>query len=168
VDTVNQGSTIGQGTSNSIVIGQAGLSSGWVGKLMQLYDKFRINSAIVEYIPAVPFTSNGQIAVYWDNNPLDAKPSAGQISATSGNMNLHVSHVSQQMKFPVAKTQLQRLPWYVTQVAAAQVGLPTSPGQVIAVSTAITVPSAPTASTQVTVGTIWLDYTIELSDPSSL
>lgn len=165
-DTIPSGASVGTGTSTNALFNADTLgASSWLGKLLPLYDKYRILRASLEYVPAVPFTSIGQAAMYWDNDPNDAKPEKGAISAVSGSLNVTVSHVSQQMHQTLLSTQLQRLPWYLTKSSGADVSEATA-GQVVLVTTPVSIASNATASTSVTVGTVWLDYTIELSDPT--
>lgn len=136
----------------------------WLGQLATLYDKFIIKRLHFEFIPSLPFTATGQVAMYWDSDPFPVTPSSFQ--QVSGNVYAKAVHISQPNTLAVRPNQVDRLPQYQTSVttAAADFGTGTS-GWLMFVNQPGSLSSATTGD--VSLGTLWMDYEIEFLNPGN-
>lgn len=139
----------------------------WLAQQMNGYDKYKVRKLKFTYQPVLPVTTGGGILLYFDSNPKAPTPSA--VTSISGNMGLRAGQIFQEIVVPVEPNQLSRLPEYqVVTVDEAGKGSAevAGVGRLCWLNTATTLPNA-TAEGQITMGYLWVEYTVELLNPSN-
>nr|UHS72317.1 MAG: putative coat protein [Tombusviridae sp.] len=136
----------------------------WLGQLATLYDKFIIRKLHFEFIPSLPFTSTGQVAMYWDSDPDPIFPSNFQ--QVSGNVYAKAVQISQPCTLAVRPNQVNRLPQYQTSMASGSPSADTATaGWLVFVNQDGSLSTATTGV--ISLGTIWVDYEIEFLNPGN-
>lgn len=136
----------------------------WLNGMAKLYDKFIIRKLRLRWVPSVPVTYAGQIAIRWDSDPGKVTTDVG-VKAISGDMNATATQVFNAMSLNVLNNQLNRLPQYETFSAAGDTGVGTV-GSMNVAYTAITSPTS-TATGSLSLGLLWMDYVVEFLNPSA-
>lgn len=135
----------------------------WLGQLATLYDKYVIKKLHFEFIPSLPFTSTGQVGMWWDSDPLPGVPTLYQ--QLSGNVYAKAVHQSQPMTLAVRPNQVNRLPQYQTSFTAGSAFDTATCGVFNFVNQAGTTGGSTTGA--ITLGTIWIEYEVELLNPGN-
>lgn len=138
----------------------------WLTKLALAYDKFKIINLKLRYVPSLPVTWGGQVALRWDSDPGKIAPDANLVSI-SGDMLAKVTQVANACENQVRTDQLNRLPQYENFSSANDTGVGTV-GSINLAYSAITAPSNTTAGTGIVIGYVWMDYTVEFFNPSNV
>lgn len=133
----------------------AGLT--WLAQVMDLYDEFRFKRIRLEFSPILSLTCTGAQAVYYD---VDTHPQVPTLfSQISGNYGARSTQVYRPIKVNIDPKRLTRLPWYQTH----ETDNTSIQGNLVFVQTAGSVPNA---TGTVSLGLWWMDYEIELRNPS--
>lgn len=134
----------------------------WIGQLAVLFDKYVVKSLVYEFKPALPFTVAGQIGMYFDPDTQGVLPTS--LDAITGNAFAQIDQVSQKQTLKVRKSQMNRLPQYVTSAGPTeyQVG---RMGTLVFVNSEINLAAA--TSGGVSLGIVWVTYTVEFINPSN-
>jgi hypothetical protein len=134
----------------------------WLGQLAVLFDKYIVKSLVYEFKPALPFTVAGQVGMYFDPDTQGVLPTS--LDAITGNAFAQIDQVSQKQTLRVRKSQMNRLPQYITSAGAAefQVG---RMGTLVCVNSEINLAAA--TSGVVSLGIVWVTYTVEFINPSN-
>lgn len=136
----------------------------WLNGVAKLYDKFIIKKLRLRWVPSVPVTYAGQVAIRWDSDPGKTTADSG-VKAVSGDMNATASPVFNAMSLNVMHNQLNRLPQYETFSSTSDTGVGTV-GSINVSFTNITSPTA-TAVGALSLGLLWIDYELEFLNPSA-
>lgn len=141
-------------------------TNSWLVGLAKLYDKYRVIRLNLSFQPALPVTTGGVIGMWFDANIVAITNPT--FSDLSGNMNAKTSSVHEPMQLQVRPDQMNRVPYYL---AHNSVGGTTSTdlaavGQMYLIWSAITLSNAAAAGAT-TLGYLWVDYEVELLNPSS-
>lgn len=136
----------------------------WVGQLATLYDKYIIKKLNFNFVSSLPFTSAGQVGMYFDSDPDTITPTNFQ--QLSGNVYADSVHISQDLNLVIRPNQVNRLPQYQTSsnqtgtsVDTARAGwlfFVNQPGSLSAATTGV-----------LTLGTLWMEYELEFINPSN-
>lgn len=131
-----------------------------LASFMDLYDEFKFIQMRLRWEPALPSTTTGQIAMYYDPDPSAETPAKFQ--DVSGNKFLQVGHIAKRRTMNVPKSVLNRARynWFTRKSN----GVDGTQGCFILAASAGTVPHA---VGKVTLGSLWLDYTILVRAPTS-
>lgn len=139
-----------------------------LGNLSKNFDKIKWHSLRAEYIPAVPTTTGGNVALYFDSDRTDVGPTT--VSQALQNKGCIITPVWQKMKYTVPKQMLRPSEWFTTDtdpVAAAPSPQANntfpSPGRLQLYVTPLL---GVTFTTATTVGWVKLDYSVEFGFPS--
>ncbi len=135
----------------------------WVGQLATLYDKYIIKKLHFEYIPSLPFTSTGQVGMWWDSDPDPVAPTSFQ--QLSGNVYAKAVHQSQPCNLAIRPNQVDRLPQYQTSLSVTSSSDTATAGVFNFVNQAGTTGGSSTGA--LTLGTVWIDYEIEFLNPGN-
>lgn len=135
----------------------------WLGRTASLYDKYRIVKMKAEFISSMPFTTVGQIGMYFDSDPQAAAPTSFQ-QIGGGNVYAASVHVSQPLDLMVRPNQLNRLPQYQTSVPATGGDTSGTAGKLIIANTLI---STDGVATTLSLGNLWLEYEVEFYNPGN-
>lgn len=138
-------------------------STSWLGRLAQLYDKWVPHRLNFTFVPSLPFTTSGQIGLWYDSDPTIHV--ALTFASLSGNVYAVTSHVSQPVVLAVRPNQLNRLPQYLTDPDSGDSGA--SAGSLNFCNTAIGLADSAAAGST-SIGYIWADYDITLLNPSGV
>lgn len=137
----------------------------WITKLALAYDKFKVHKLTMEWVPTVPVTWAGQIALRFDSDPSKITPDANLV-AVSGDMLAKVTQVANSISNPVMLDQLNRLPQYENFPGTGDTGIATV-GSINLAHSALTAPSNTTVGV-VTIGYVWMRYDVEFLNPSNV
>lgn len=135
----------------------------WLTKLALAYDKFKIRKMNMRWVPSLPFTYGGQVALRWDSDPSKVTADASLL-AVSGDMRAVATAVYNSASNRVQLDQLNRLPQYETFPAATDTGVATV-GSINLAYSNITPPAGVTGN--VNIGYVWVDYEVEFLNPSA-
>lgn len=135
----------------------------WLTKLAKAYDKFKIRKLHLRWVPSLPVTYGGQVALRWDSDPSKTSPDAGLL-AVSGDMRAVASAVYNQSDNWVMNDQLNRLPQYETFPSSGDTGIATV-GSINLAHSGITPPAGVTGT--INIGYVWMDYEVEFINPSA-
>lgn len=155
--------TSGTFPAGSVTIPLAALSPGlrdlpWLSSFLPLFDEFRFLSLKLEWHPASGTTTNGTILMYYDPDPLAQAPN--DLATASGNANLASGSARNPLSLTVPRSRLNRLPWYT--VAPTRTANSTQGTVVLMWSNG----SIPNVDGQTTLGTLWLQYHVQVRNPS--
>lgn len=131
-----------------------------LASFLDLYDEFRFTRLRFRWEPALPSTTTGQIAMYYDPDPQAETPS--NFVDVSGNKYLSVSHVARSRRLVVPPQALRqaRYNWFTRKSC----GCDGTQGCLVLAISAGTVPHA---QGRVTLGSLWLDYDVTVRAPTS-
>lgn len=135
----------------------------WLTKLALAYDKFKIRKLNMRWVPSLPFTYGGQVALRFDSDPSKITADASLL-AVSGDMRAVATAVYNSASNRVQTDQLNRLPQYETFPSAADTGVATV-GSINLAYSQITPPAGVTGL--VNIGYVWVDYEVEFLNPSA-
>jgi hypothetical protein len=135
----------------------------WLTKLALAYDKFKIRKLNLRWVPSLPVTYGGQVALRWDSDPSKTAADSGLL-AVSGDMRAVATAVYNSASNKVQTDQLNRLPQYETFPSTGDTGIATV-GSINLAYSGITPPSGVTGV--VNIGYVWMDYEVELINPSA-
>jgi hypothetical protein len=138
-------------------------NSRWLTKLALAYDKFKIRKLHLRWVPSLPVTYGGQVALRWDSDPSKTTADTGLL-AVSGDMRAVATAVYNAAENRVLTDQLNRLPQYETFPQAGDTGIATVGSINLAYST-VTPPPGVTGT--VNIGYVWMDYEVEFLNPSA-
>lgn len=156
-NTVFQPSTIKTQLS---VSGLAVSGAARLAAFLQLYDEFKFKRLHLRWEPALPSTTTGQVAVYYDPDPSAEAPT--KFIDISGNEYMQVGHIARTRTLRVPMRALNaRLNWFTRKDS----GTSGTQGCVILVTSGGTVPHA---IGQLALGSLWLDYEVHVRAPTSV
>lgn len=136
----------------------------WVQKLAVAYDKWRLESLDLEFIPSLPFTTSGMTSLFFDSDPSrTAAPTS--VVATSGDMRAVSKQIYCESKLHVLANQLNRLPQYET-ISGTTVNGVANVGSINFVYDSILLSNAAAAGT-ISIGNVWMKYRIRFLNPSN-
>lgn len=135
----------------------------WLTKLAKAYDKFKIRKLHLRWVPSLPVTYGGQVALRWDSDPSKTAADTGLL-AVSGDMRAVATAVYNQAENRVLTDQLNRLPQYETFPSSGEPGIATV-GSINLAHSGITPPAGVTGN--VNLGYVWMDYEVEFINPSA-
>nr|APG76296.1 hypothetical protein 2 [Beihai noda-like virus 10] len=136
------------------------LQSGWLGNQVKLFDKYRFTQMRLIWQPATSLMFAGNVAVWYDPDPSPTKPAS--YSSASGHYRVLTLHVAAQGEITVEPHQLKRLTWYTAQPVSDY-----SDNQgVIEIAWSDILSSSIQAATAFTLGHLWIEFQLELSNPS--
>lgn len=135
----------------------------WLTKLAKAYDKFKIRKLHLRWVPSLPVTYGGQVALRWDSDPSKTTADSGLL-AVSGDMRAVATAVYNQAENRVLSDQLNRLPQYETFPVSGDTGIATV-GSINLAYSGITPPAGVTGV--VNIGYVWMDYEVEFINPSA-
>nr|UHS72229.1 MAG: hypothetical protein 3 [Tombusviridae sp.] len=135
----------------------------WLTKLAKAYDKFKIRKLHLRWVPSLPVTYGGQVALRWDSDPSKTAADTGLL-AVSGDMRAVATAVYNQAENRVLTDQLNRLPQYETFPSSGELGIATV-GSINLAHSGITPPAGVTGN--VNLGYVWMDYEVEFINPSA-
>lgn len=160
VTVTTTGTVYGAGGA-AVNISSAGLKTSglaWLTSAMNLYDLFRFTSLKVTWCPAASIQTTGVIGFYYDPNPGTAAPTS--FTALASNAGVVTTQIAVAASLNVHPSRLKRLPWYLTQGTDVPA---TTQGTLV---TAWASGAIPSVNGQVTLGTLWIEYTVELRNPT--
>lgn len=137
-------------------------SATWLGQLGALYDKYKVNRLKLVFQPAMPTTTAGTVALWFDSDP---GATAQTFAQSSGNMDAKTGAVYQPLALEVPRSLLNRLPEYLTQLGTAAEHLETSTVGVAQVAWSSGIQSG--ISGAVTLGYLWATYDVSLNGASN-
>lgn len=131
-----------------------------LASFLQLYDEFKFTRLSLRWEAALPSTSTGQVAMYYDPDPNAEIPTS--FEQVSGNKFLRVGHVarSQRLQVPDSVQRQARFNWFTRKKTDEQ-------GTQGAVVVAFSPGTVPHAAGKVGLGSLWLDYTVMVRAPTS-
>lgn len=135
----------------------------WLTKLALAYDKFKIRKMHLRWVPSLPVTYGGQVALRWDSDPSKTTADTSLL-AVSGDMRAVATAVYNGADNKVMNDQLNRLPQYETFPSTGDTGVATV-GSINLAHSSITPPSGVTGV--VNIGYVWMDYEVEFINPSA-
>lgn len=149
-------------TAVNIPLNVAGLQNAGATRLaefLSLYDEFKFSRIHLRWESALPSTTTGQVAMYYDPDPTAETPT--EFAGVSGNYYLRVGHAAKPLKYSVpARLQTQaRLNWFTRKKNDEQ----GTQGAIVLVFSPGTVPHA---SGNIVLGSLWLDYTVFVRSPT--
>lgn len=121
------------------------------------FERVKFLSVRIEYKPAAAMTQAGLVSMGMDWNWTDAKKTRADIAAYQPTA---TSAVWKSMQFTLPANRLQTRQWYSTDAGVA--GLDAGPGTI-----AWAVESGNSGSTQLTLGEVWIHYSVMLSGTTS-
>lgn len=136
----------------------------WLTKLALAYDKFKVHKLRMRYVPSLPVTWGGQVALRFDADPSKITPDASLV-AVSGDMLAKSTQVANGCDNAVQMDQLNRLPQYENFPATGDTGVATV-GSINLAFSSITAPIN-TIAGAITIGYVWMDYDVEFFNPSN-
>lgn len=160
VTVTTTGTVYGAGGA-AVNVSSAGLKTSglaWLTSAMSLYDLFRFTSLKVTWCPAASIQTTGVIGFYYDPNPGTAAPTS--FTALASNAGVVTTQIAVAATLNVHPSRLKRLPWYLTQGTDVPA---TTQGTLV---TAWASGAIPSVNGQVTLGTLWIEYTVELRNPT--
>lgn len=127
---------------------------------MELYDEFKFTSLSFRWVPSLPSTTTGQVAMYYDPDPNAETPKT--FTEVSGNKYLRVGHIATHRSLRVPKSVLStaRFNWFTRRLNDAQ-------GTQGAVVVAMSPGTVPHANGKAVLGSLWMDYTIAVRAPTA-
>ncbi len=131
-----------------------------LASFMELYDEFKFVGLTLRWEPALPCTTTGQMAMYYDPDPGAELPA--QFEQVSGNKFLRVGHVAKahRLAVPSSVQSTARFNWFTRKKTDEQ-------GTQGAIVMAFTAGTVPHAQGKVVLGSLWLDYAIKVRAPTS-
>nr|UHS72358.1 MAG: putative coat protein [Tombusviridae sp.] len=135
----------------------------WLTKLAKAYDKFKIRKLHLRWVPSLPVTYGGQVALRWDSDPSKTTADTGLL-AVSGDMRAVATAVYNSAENHVLTDQMNRLPQYETFPQTGDTGIATV-GSINLAYSGITPPAGVTGT--VNIGYVWMDYEVEFLNPSA-
>jgi len=149
-------------TPESAILDLSGDAFAWLGKFGSIYDKFSFKSLKLTFVPTLPTTTSGSIAVWFDSDEADVGATAFVAGAT--NEAALVCPIFEQSSAAVPNHLLSNLPWYSS---SSNTTGPTNQGWVNAVSTSAVLLNA--AATGVTlIGYVMAEYVVHLKGATSV
>lgn len=139
--------------------------SRWIGRLATLFDKFTLHTLKLRYVPSLPVTWAGQVALRFDADTGKITPDASLL-AVSGDMYAKATQVANAIENKVDLKQIDRLGQYETFAAPNDTGIATI-GSINLAYSSLTAPSNTTTGA-VTIGYVWMDYDVEFLNPSNV
>lgn len=160
---VDVSQTVFKPATTKIVLSVNGLANSGAARLaafLQLYDEFKFTRLRIRWEPALPSTTTGQVAVYYDPDPSAEVPAT--FEAISGNEYMRVGHIARTRVLNVPRRALNaRLNWFTRK----DPGTAGTQGNVVLVTSGGTVPHA---TGKVALGSLWLDYEVHVRAPTSV
>lgn len=126
--------------------------------LAQLWEKYNLLRLVIHYEPAVATSVNGQIVFAWDNDPADVPPQSDLVRSLYSYQSNCSTSVWEPMSMPI---KLDPTTKNLFTTLGTDVRL-YSPGQLIVAGVA----NVPTEG--ITLGSVWIEYEVELISPSEL
>lgn len=139
--------------------------SRWITKLAIAFDKYTLHSLKLRYVPSLPVTWAGQVALRFDADTGKITPDASLL-AVSGDMYAKATQVANAIENKVDLKQINRLGQYETFAAANDTGISTI-GSINLAYSSLVAPSTSTVGS-VTIGYVWMDYDVEFLNPSNV
>lgn len=141
------------------VVGLQNAGATRLAEFLSLYDEFKFTRIRLRWESALPSTTTGQVALYYDPDPTAETPN--DFAGVSGNYYLRVGHAAKPLRYNVpARLQTQaRLNWFTRKKNDEQ----GTQGAIILVFSPGTVPHA---SGSIVLGSLWLDYTVLVRSPT--
>jgi len=132
----------------------------WLGKFGDIYDKFCFKSLKITFVPTLPTTTSGSIAIYYDSDESTAPAS---FPAAATNEAALVCPIFEQSSTTIPKHMLSALPWYSGTTTSTS---PTTQGDILAYHTGITLLNSAAAGTT-TIGYIMVEYVVHMKNASA-
>jgi len=145
---------------SSVDVGIDAASFPWLGKFAALYDKFCFKSLKITFVPTLPTTTSGSIAIYFDSD--DTSAAATFVSAATNEAAL-VCPIFEQSSISVPKHMLNNLPWFTVSGTGTGSKLQ---GAITGAKTEVTLLNSAAAGS-VDIGYIMVEYIVHLKNASS-
>jgi len=132
----------------------------WLAKFADIYDKYVCKSLKLTFIPTLPTTSSGSIAIWFDSD--DASPT-DTFPVAASNESALVCPIFEQSSVSIPPHLLANLPWYN---ATSTTTAPSIQGYVNSVTTdVVLLNGAATGDTQI--GYVMAEYIVHLKNATS-
>jgi len=140
----------------------------FIGKYAQNFDKFIVEDLWLEYRPVTPVTTSGGVALRYESDPSSVTLDASAESMASGNLNCQIAAAYEGIKLHVLKNQINRLPQYDVQHAAAVLANlgTTCAGSVRFATDQLLLNRTLTVAASVNVGYVKMKYKLKFLNPS--
>jgi len=161
--TLGYAFSLGFGATSNYVFSS---NNSWLFNIGNNYDKYRVLKIKFIWQPQLPVTTAGVVAMWFDSDP-EATAAPASYRACSGNMNAKTCSIFEPMEITIRPDQLNRLPQYLTTVLTAAPSIPDTAivGNLQFANSTITLSNAAAAG-NIDIGTLWVDYEVELINPS--
>lgn len=136
----------------------------WINKIALAYDKWRIESLEISFVPSLPVTTSGMYAYYFDSDPSRTTAPTSVVDV-SGDMRAVSRAIYTDSQLKVQPDQLNRLPQYETFGSTAGSNS-ARVGTIMFAHDSLLIANGATGA--VTLGNVWMRYKIRFYNPSNV